>query len=439
MIRAISLSIVQIDYKWAKVWKMKNTSMKQKKLLIFGGNALACDIVRTAKEMGIYTIVTDWYPPSQSVAKLISDEAWDVSVTAYDELSSRIRKEGIDGILTGYSDSYMIPYQHLCVITGKPCYVTKPQLEWTMDKVLFKAKCREYGVPVVPEYELDSFDRTSIDRFHKVIIKPADNSGSRGICICDNAGDFEGMVEYALSFSEKKKLVLERYMDCDDVSFEYKLQDGRAVLSSICDRYIYKTPHDGSVTSCLVYPSKYTDIYLSDVDKKVRGMFEKEGLKNGLLFMQAFVEDGHFFFYEMGFRLSGGRHYIFTNNQNKDNGLEQLVRFAIYGKMSDNRLEETVNPKFKDLCCQLSVICRSERIAEIEGWEKIEQMEQVIDVNRIFNVGDVVGKQGTTASIFARIHLVVKRPDELRSIIDHIYGLLKVLNEKGENLVIRCV
>jgi hypothetical protein len=36
-------------------------SLKGKKLLILGGPALACDIVEKAREMGVYTIVTDWY------------------------------------------------------------------------------------------------------------------------------------------------------------------------------------------------------------------------------------------------------------------------------------------------------------------------------------------------------------------------------------------
>lgn len=416
-----------------------DNSLKGKKLLIFGGNALICDIVNVARNMGIYTIVTDWYDPKQSVAKLISDEAWDVSTKDYDELIARIKKDRIDGVLTGFADSYLLPYQHLCEINGLPCYATKEQFEWTMDKNMFKEKCRKYGVPVVPEYDLETFDKSIIDNKHKVIFKPVDNSGSRGICICDNAVDFDEKLAYALSFSEKKEVLIERYMDCDDVSFEYKIQDGKAMLSSICDRYIYKTPNEGSITSYLIYPSQYTDVYISDVDKKVREMFEKEGLKNGLLFMQAFVEDGQFYFYEMGYRLSGGRHYIFTGNQNNDNGLEQLIRFAVSGEMSKEKIENHVNPKFHDLCCQLSIICESEKIERIEGWESIINMKQVIDANRIYSEGDTVGKQGTTASIFARLHLVVKNQNELRDVINYVYNELKVIDETGNNMIIHCV
>jgi len=409
-----------------------------RKILILGGNRLSCDIVDAAKSLGVYTIVTDWYDSDRSPAKLICNERWDISTTDYDELFKRIKDENIDGILTGFSDSYLMPYQHLCELTGLPCYATKEQFEWSLDKKTFKEKCRKYGVPVVPEYAVENFDKSIISETHRVIIKPVDNSGSRGIYICGNPEDFDEKLKDSLEFSEKKQVVIERYMDCDDVSFEYKIQDGEVTLTAICDRYIYKTPDEGSITSSLIYPSKYTDVYMSDVDKRVIRMFEAEGLKNGVLFMQAFAENDNFYFYEMGYRLSGGRHYIFTKNQNDESALEELINFAITGKMSDRRIADIANPCFKDVCSQLSIICESDKIAKIEGWKEIVEMPQVIDAMKTFKEGDVVGKQGTTASIFARLHIVVKNLGELEAIKSTVYSILKVKNEIGENLVIRC-
>lgn len=411
--------------------------IKGKKLLILGSNAISCDIVKTAKELGVYTIVTDWNPIEKAPAKQIADEYWNDSLMDYDTLAPKINENGIDGIITGFTDSWLLPYQHLCELTGLPCYGTKEQFEWTTDKSSFKERCRHYDVPIVPEYDVISFDKSIINKNHKVIIKPVDNSGSRGICICDNPDEFEKKLQFSLGFSEKKRVVIERYMDCDDVSFEYKIQDGEVTLTAICDRYIYKTPNEGSITSCLIYPSKYTDAYMADVDKRVRQMFEGEGLQNGVLFMQAFAEKNQFYFYEMGYRLSGGRHYISTKNQNGDSAVEELINFAITGKMSNNRIAEISNPCFKDICSQLSIVCKSERIAAIKGWERVCQIPQVIDSMQMHKEGQTVGKQGTTASIFARFHIVVKSLDELKIIQDSIYALLEVINEAGENIVIR--
>ena len=361
-----------------------------KKLLILGGNALSCDIVNAAKQLGVYTIVTDWYNTERSPAKLIADEYWNEEVFRPDILAELVKNNGIDGVLTGFSDSYLFPYQQLCELTGLPCYATREQFIWTTDKSSFKERCRQHDVPVVPEYDINSFDISIINKNNKVIIKPVDNSGSRGICICDNPKDFQEKMQYSLSFSEKKQVVIERYMDCEDVSFEYKIQNGEVTLTAICDRYIYKTPNGGSITSKLVYPSKYADVYLAEVDNKVKKMFEEEGLMNGVLFLQAFVENGKFYFYEMGYRLSGGRHYIFTKNQNGESAIEDLVNFAITGNMSDDRIANIATPCFKNICSQLSIICKTDRIYSIQGWDKIFNEPRIIDAMQMLKEGQTV-------------------------------------------------
>lgn len=410
--------------------------IKGKKLLILGGNALSCDIVNAAKRLGVYTIVTDWYDTERSPAKLIADEYWNEEVFRPDRLAQLVKEHGIDGALTGFSDSYLFPYQELCELANLPCYGTKEQFDWTTDKASFKRKCREYGVPIVPEYDINKFDKSIINKNHKIIIKPVDNSGSRGICICGSPDDFDQKLKYSLDFSEKKQVVIERYMDCDDVSFEYKIQDGEVTLSSICDRFIYKTPNEGSITSGLIYPSKYVNVYMADVDKRVRKMFESEGLRNGVLFMQAFAKDDQFFFYEMGYRLSGGRHYIFTKNQNGDSAVEELVNFAVTGKMSDDRLSSISTPTFKDICSQLSVICRTDTIASVIGWDSVAKIPQVIDATPMLKEGQTVGKQGTTASIFARLHIVAEDLGELRDILSLIKKTLKVNDRNGQNMIV---
>lgn len=410
--------------------------LKGKKLLILGGNALTKDIVEKAKELGVYTIVTDWNDPQKSPAKLISDEYWNVSLMDYGSLCEKITQSGVKAIITGFTDSYLLPYQHLCELNGFPCYATKDQLEWTLDKAEFKSRCKKYGVPVVPEYKLDEFDSQQIDEDNRVVIKPVDNSGSRGICLCERPEDFHKMLSKSLEYSTKKQVVIERYMDCDDVSFEYTLQDGMVMLSAICDRYIYKTKENGSVTSKLIYPSKYLSAYLSDTDKKVRRMLREEGLRNGILFMQAFVENGQFYFYEMGFRLSGGRHYIFTEKENGRSGAKELVRFAFTGNMSDKSLADLINPDFKDFCCQLSLLGKSDKIATIYGQELVEKMPEVIDASYFYKEGDEIGKQGTTAQIFARIHIAADSMDRIDDVIKTIKNTLVVKNCKGDNLII---
>ena len=70
-----------------------------KKLLILGGTRISCEIVRKAKKMGVYTVVTDYYDETKSPAKQIADESFLVSCTDVDAVVSLIKEQNIDGVL----------------------------------------------------------------------------------------------------------------------------------------------------------------------------------------------------------------------------------------------------------------------------------------------------------------------------------------------------
>src|SRR5690606_8622267 len=125
-----------------------------KKILILGGGALSTEIVKAAKEMGLYTIVTDWYSLEKSPAKQIADQAEFISTTDTNKLLEFIRDNDVEGVLTGYTDSALPYYWKLCDEAGLPCYGTLEQFDFACDKNKFKDKCREFGITVVEEFEV---------------------------------------------------------------------------------------------------------------------------------------------------------------------------------------------------------------------------------------------------------------------------------------------
>ena len=410
-----------------------------KKLLILGGNAISSEIVNAAKELKVYTIVTDWNDIKTSPAKLLADEYWNDSLMDYDVLIPKIRSLHIDGIITGFTDSYLLPYQHLCELSGLPCYATKEVFEKTLDKSSFKKMCRNSGVPVVPEYDIETFSPSEISENNKILIKPVDNSGSRGIITCDAPEKFQSCLAYSLSFSPKKKVVIEKYIDLDTFSTSYTIQDGIISMSTMNDRIVHKVDGAGAVTNGGIYPSKYIDSYMDKMDMKVRDMYSNLGVQNGVLFIQGFTNGTVFYFYEMGYRLSGGRHFLFTENQSNSSSVKQLIHFAITGKMAEYKIAERDNPKFKDLCFQWNILGKEAVIAKIEGWELIKEMPEVISSSLDKKVGDKIGKDGTTAQKIAGLHMVVRDRDDMFRILRHIYTNFKVYGENNENLVLNTV
>lgn len=411
-------------------------SLENKKLLILGGSAIMVKPVYKAKSMGLYTIVTDWHPLEKSPAKQIADEYWNISLMDYDLLSAKIKEEKIDGILTGFTDKFLLAYQHLCELTDLPCYATKEIFETTFDKSKFKRLCIDNGVPVVPSYDLKSFSADVISKENIVIIKPVDNSGSQGVISCDDPKRFQECLDYALSFSDKKQVVLEKFIDMDSISVSYTIQDGVISMSTINDRIVHEVKGAGAVTNGGVYPSKYIDSYLDKIDGKVRRMFERLGVKNGVLFLTAFTDGNEYFFYDMGCRISGGHHFIFTGNQNQTDALEQLIHFAITGKMADYNIAERDNPRFKNLCFQWNILGKEGVIAQMEGFDKIKNLPEVISSSLSKRPGDRIGKDGTTAQKLAVLHLVLKDKNQVNGLLQHIYSNFNVTDGDGNSLIL---
>ena len=366
---------------------------------------------------------------------MIADEHWEENIKDYDRLAILIGKNKVDGIITGFTDSYLVPYAELCDRAGLPSYATAELFAKTLDKALFKEMCKRNDVPTVPDYNLYEFDSSRLSEQNKIIIKPVDNSGSRGIVVCSNPTKYQECVDYALNYSEKKQIVIEKYVEMDQISVSYTIQDGTPSLSTINDDILYKTPKSGTVNCGGIYPSKYFDFYKKQIDEKVKNMLMREGFKNGVLFMQAFCNGKELYFFEMGYRLSGGRHYIFTENQNQSSSLKQLIHFALTGKMADYLIADRDNANFNNLCCRFNLIGKSGVISKIEGFDYLQRKPEIIYTSLLKKVGDDVGVEGTTATQLLGAYAVMKDMDDFKQMLADVYENVKFFNDKGENLV----
>ena len=411
-------------------------NLQGKKLLILGGDARSKDIVLCARQMGVHTIVADWYDTHRSPAKQISDECWNQDIFQTEEVVNLIKANNVDGVITGFSDSYLLQYNKICEAAGLPCYATAEVFKTTLDKSSFKQLCVDNDVPTVPAFNLDSFNPDIISDNFKIIIKPVDNSGSRGIKVCSRPEDFQDCLSYALSYSQKKQVVIERYMEMDTFSASYTIQDGGISLSTMNDRIVHKVQGAGAVTAGGIYPSKYIKAYLESIDGKVRQMYRNLGVRNGVLFIQGFTDGKEFYFYEMGYRLSGGRHYIFTKNQNDTSSLEYLINFALTGQMADYPIIQKDNADFKQLCCQVNIMGKEGDIDRIEGLDYVQSLPCVIYSSVMKAVGDHIGADGTTAQQCVGIYMVVKDYQEFEQRINDIKSHFHIYDKDGNNLVL---
>lgn len=404
-----------------------------KKLLILGGNVLSCDIVRQAKAMGIYTLVTDWYDTQRSPAKLLADEYWMDSIEDYDTLLRKIRERHIDGVITGFTDSYLLPYHHICELAGLPCYGTKEQFEVLTNKDRYKALCREYGVPTIRQYDLGDSDIC-----YPVLVKPVDGSGSRGITICNDFDELQMAVKAAEVSSKRGKYIIERYMDGREVTVFWLFADGRYYLAAVGNRHVKQNQGDDVIPLPVGYtfPSVFTPRYISDVVPNAERMFEAMGIRNGMMFMQCKVENGTCYVYDIGYRLTGSLEYKIFEKVGGYNPLEMLIRFALTGKMAEEDISSKIDPVGMRPSYNVSCLCAPGVIGEIAGCEHVKDMDGVIDVVLSHFPGQTITEQmrGLLAQITVRVLGYVNSKEELYPAMDSVGNIIRIISEDGRDL-----
>lgn len=417
-----------------------NTDLSGKKLLIIGANPETVPLVEYANKMGIMTYVTSNNP--NDAAKKYAYMPCDVDGMDVAGLISLVNSEHIDGVLIGVSDILMPVYCKVCNALDFPCYATQEIIDVFSYKDTFKSTCERYGVHGIPEYYLDTeMKRTDLDKIvYPVMVKPVDGYGGHGMMVCYNEQELRQGVDKALEFSKKKRFIVERYMTCDDMGMYYTFKDGVCSASCIYDRYT-TDEQPGLSRVCLggTYPSKHIEEYFERMHPNVCRLFEAIGIKNGVLMLSGFYENGEFYVYDTGFRLQGEAPHLLMKAVHGFDQREMLIRFALTRTEGNIDLKKEDDAYFRGKwAATLWFLLKAGHIERIEGLENIKDDSRIVaNIQRLY-VGDEVIKEwiGTERQVLTRLYLVCGSKQELASTLKEYMTKVKVFDSQGENMVL---
>ncbi len=399
-----------------------------KKLLILGANPETAHLVIKAKSMGIYTIVTDNLKNSPS--KKVADEAQLIDGMDIDGIVSFVKSNNVDGVLVGTADPLVKSYFEVCKRLGFPCYVTPDSVNVFSDKEKLKSICKKFHIESVPEYKLSDIDDNKV--VYPIVVKPSDGRSGKGISVCFSKDEVYLAINKAKEYSMSGQILFERYMMCDDVFFYYTFKDGEIVLSAMADRYTTKEQEGfAPVVLGAKYPSKYQDLYLSTIHENMCRMFSSLGIKDGILLMQAFVENGHFYVYDPGFRFQGGAPHILIENVNGLDQEKMMINFAL-GLHDNQNLSELNDPKFKNKTVGSQVILlKAGTISRITGLDELRNIKEICNVTQRLFEGDTVNIIGSEQQVMLRLHMVADNLRSFNQVVSLINQKVKAYDEFG--------
>ncbi len=418
-------------------------SLKNKRLLVIGANGNICNAVIKAKSLGIYTVVVDYF--ADSPAKKFADKSYLISTADTDRLVDLCKEEKIDGVFTGYSELNLEFTRRLCERLNLPFYATEEHIKSLTNKAFFKEACKKHGVTSVPSYNIsEDFNEEDLKQVDfPVIVKPVDSYSGKGITICQSKEQLNEAIKKAIETSSSKKFLVEKFMseeEFDIFTVYYTIQDGRAALNGITDRYMFDFENNRRLSTALLFPSEYLPRYLAEMDEKVIRMLKGLGIENGTIFIEGAVNKEGFYFWECGYRLCGAQQGIIPAAVNGVDVEEMLIHHALTGKMGDEDMTHLEDAGLKGkIACNLLLFSNPCTIKDFRGFDKIKRKKQVINITKLYLAGDSIQEKdiGTLNQSFARVHLVCDTNEEMARIIEEIFNTVEIIDDNGENKLIK--
>ena len=412
-----------------------------KKLLILGGNPETTPLVEIANNMGIKTIVSSGR--HTDAAKKVAWKAYDIDGMDVPGLIALAKEEKVDGVLVGVADILVPAYCKVCEALDLPCYATQQIVDVFAFKDVFKSTCERYGVHGIPEFYLDAeMKREDLDKIvYPVMIKPVDNGGGVGMTVAYNEEELKAGVQLALENSHKKRFIVEKYMQCDDMGMYYTFKDGYCSASCIYDRYT-TDEQPGLSRVCLggTYPSKHLDEYFERMHPNALRLFKEIGIQNGVLMLSGFYDNGEFYVYDTGFRLQGEAPHLLMKAIHGFDQREMLIRFALTGSEGSVNLETDDDTLLRGKwAATLWFLLKEGKISQIIGLDEINSDKRVVANIQRLHVGDTVLKEwiGNEKQVLTRMYIVCDSKMELADTLKYYMNTVKVLDEQGNNMLLK--
>ncbi|NLC26520.1 MAG: hypothetical protein GX777_07880 [Fastidiosipila sp.] len=414
-------------------------SLKNKKLLLLGGSRNMKEILDVAHEMGVVVGVTDWYDSKRSPMKLMADERFDLSIEDYDGLLDLIKTQSYDGVFTGFTDSYLLPYAEICNRADLACYGTLEQFEILTNKSSYKKLFRKFGVPTLPEYNENDIDQDF--SAYPLLLKPDRGSGGKGLIKINSYSEFLAAID-SCHEGNCHDYLIEPYIEKrQEITAFFFFINGEVYLSGTANRFLSDAQGDKIALPVLYsMPSSYDAAFRENTAPPMIEMFEDLELQNGILFAQCIVHDNVPLVYDIGFRTTGTLEYKLQEGLYGFNPLKMMVHHSLTGENPPDDYS-FINDNIKQnqrYGFNVTILGKEGTISEIEGGAEILAIPQVLDCVFKMLPAEAITKPmiGTLGQIIARIFFTTDSIEEAAEVLNEIYDLIRVYDQNGEDMIL---
>lgn len=284
--------------------------MNQKRILFLGGAYAQIPIIKAAKVRGWYIITCDYLPDNPG--HQLADEYHNVSTTDTEKVLALAKKLKPDFVVAYASDPAAPVAAFVSEKLGLPGN-SYESVKLLSEKDLFRDFLAKNGfnTPKIVSIADKNIDIEKIKQLQfPLIVKPTDSSGSKGVSKIEHIDKINEAVEYALSFSRNKRVIIEEFIDnkIADIHGDGFVVDGKLEFSCLGD-HIYNGKANPFNPTGTTWPSKQSKKVIEQIEKDVAKVIQLSGFRNGPVNIEARINhQGKHFIMEIGPR--NGGHFV---------------------------------------------------------------------------------------------------------------------------------
>ncbi|MBP3554300.1 MAG: ATP-grasp domain-containing protein [Clostridia bacterium] len=380
-----------------------------KKIMILGASILQLPAIKCAKEMGLEVIAVDMNPNAIGFEEDVTKEI--ISTIDIPAVVEAAKKHRVDGVMTLASDMPMRTVAAVSKELGLVGIADDTALKAT-NKACMREALHEYGVPIPKFFKVSNkkeYDEAVKQFSCTFIVKPADNSGSRGIFLVDDLSDKKGIseaYEYSHKYSRNGDVVVEEYMRGPEVSVETLTVDGECHVIQITDKLTTGAPHfvEMGHSQPTHHPKQIAD-RIAEVAKMAN---KAVGITNGPSHTEIIVTEEGPKIVELGARLGGD--CITTHLVPLSTGVD-MVKSCILIALGE---KPDIEKKFNKGSAIRYFAQKAGTICKIDGVEDAEAIDGVRQISFVEKVGAQITEIDSSA---ARLGFIIAQSDNAEAAV----------------------
>ena len=345
--------------------------MDKKSILVFGVGELQRSIILRAKLKGLFTIGID--PCADAVCKDEVDAFEIVGGQDFEGTCAVVEKYGVDAIVTAATDKPLVMMARVAEKYGFPFYSVETA-QWSTDKYQMKQRFLEGGVPCARGRLIARVEEAD-DLYYPLIVKPRDNSGSRGVKLCRNKEELQEAMQEALQYSHLDTVLVEEYIEGQEYSIEGLHYNGKSEVIQFTEKTTTEFPYN--VELAHKQPANLTEEQKNDIRELVSKIANCMHFENCPSHTELKINERGICIIETSPRLGGD--YITSTLVPLSTGInmeDQLLNIALGGKVDTQtgRVEKASGVCF--FCLPEGIVKKIDpQINDVTTWPGIYSFE----------------------------------------------------------------